>query len=134
VIPTLKAALVLCCSVLGGGLITFVWSDFLHSKLRGMRESDGKEFVEERIHWIPVLIGAVERTLFTILVAFSVEASGAFCGGWVTAKAIGGMGPWNNSSPLHRARVGVSLLGSGFSLLVGVSCGLWLRGWLRGGT
>jgi hypothetical protein len=133
-IPSLQAALVLCFSVFGGAILTFVWSDFLHAKLRVIPNGGAAALEEPRVPWVPILIGAVERALFTLMIAFSVEASGAFCGGWVTAKAITGMGPWNANSPQNRARVGVSMLGSGLSLLIGVACGLILRAWLRGGA
>ncbi len=126
----LKSALILTASIVGGGFLTFVWSDYLHHKLRGAAAPDDKEAHEPRILWIPALIGVLERALFTIMIAWGVEASGAFCGGWITAKAISGMGPWNGDTALHRARIGVGFLGSGLSLLIGVVCGLCLRAWL----
>lgn len=129
----IKAGLILTASVVGGALVTFIWSDYLRSSLRDAGEPESKEPGEARFQWIPALTGIVERAIFTVAIAWGVEASGALCGGWVAAKAVSGIGPWNGNTPLHRARAGVGMLGSGMSLLIGVICGLALRNWMAAG-
>jgi len=104
--------IILCLSAIFGGTkwliglgVIAVWlghyiTSFLQWGLRKYAESYGitssvfkiENFQKKRHTFQPFLVGVLERTFFTILIAFEVSAIGAALILWITVKMIAG---WN---------------------------------------
>jgi hypothetical protein len=68
-------------SILGGAIITMLWSFILH-----------KAYATDQVRWpsIPLLLGVFERGLFTTFAIWVPSGLGPFLGTWIVVKAAGG--------------------------------------------
>lgn len=106
--------------------VTRLWVRGLDSYIDRFRDPDEK--ASSRIWRLPVIMGIIERIVYTILVGFSVSGAAGFIGSWVTIKAIGGWAKWaNTNSDYNRAVFSVGLLGSALSVIFGVVGGLIIQ-------
>lgn len=110
-------------SLIIGGVVTYFWSLLLHFMIQKQRKP--KDSIGDRIIWIPIFLGLVERSLYTILIANNISGSAGFIGAWITIKAVGGWATFSkDGSTYGRSLFGVGLLGSAMSALFGVAGGL----------
>ena len=109
-------------SVIVGIPVTYVWSEFIHSRLEKYRTDT--DAPAERIWWIPLLIGVFERAIITTLVAFPISGAAGFIGAWVAVKSAGGWAVWNKGTTYGRAVLFAGLLGSAMSIIFGLSGGI----------
>jgi hypothetical protein len=97
----------------------------LHRLVDKWHLPEGKK-AADRVTWLPVTMGIVERLAFTTLVGFSVSGAASFVGAWVTIKAVGGWATWSKDDPTNysRALFMAGLLSSGISALIGIVGGI----------
>lgn len=112
---------------LGGGTIaTFIFSYGLHRSIEGFAKRENKA-PAERLVWMPLLMGLIERALYTILVGNAVSGAASFIGAWVTIKAVGGWANWSKDGSLYgRALFSTALMSSAVSAFFGIWGGLLL--------
>ncbi len=77
--------------------------------------------------WLSVVVGMVERTVITALVAWSIPGTAAFIGAWVATKMAGGWSSWSSGTVYARSMLFVGLLGSLLSVLFAVIGGIIVR-------
>ena len=109
-------------SLLAGLVVTYAWSAFLHRLLRKYRPESESE--AQRIWWIPLLVGVLERAILTTMVAFEISGAAGFFGAWVAVKSAGGWASWSKGTTYGRAVLFVGLLGSAMSILFGLAGGI----------
>lgn len=113
-------------SLLGGLVVTYIWSAFLHSRLRKYGHQTEPE--AQRIWWIPLLVGVLERAIITTMVAFKISGAAGFIGAWVAVKSAGGWASWSKGTTYGRAVLFAGLLGSAMSILFGLTGGIIIAG------
>lgn len=109
-------------SVFAAMPVTFLWSRFLHKLVRPYKT--GRDRQAERIWWIPLAVGVLERAIITTLVGSKVPGTAGFIGAWVAVKSAGGWLSWSKGTTYGRATLFVGLLGSAMSLLFAIVGGL----------
>ena len=111
-----NAILGLSVSLVLGALVTAVSAKLLRDWVR--KKVGNKKELPERVPFpLPMVIGIVERLIFTILLACDVSASGAFIGTWILAKIVTGWNRYTKPEVEFRMIAFVGLLGSMISLL-----------------
>ncbi|MGO9139166.1 MAG: hypothetical protein ACLP9S_13885 [Syntrophales bacterium] len=73
------------------------------------------------------LMGIIERIIYSTLIGFEVNAAGAFIGGWITAKAIGGWSVNPQGTRYRKELLSVNLMASGISAVFGIVGGLLIK-------
>ena len=102
--------------------VAYYWSSFLHGAVQRLRtESDAEA---ERVPWIPLTVGVLERAIITTLVGWNVSGSAGFMGAWVAVKSAGGWASWSKGTTYGRSILFVGLLGNAVSILFAVAGGL----------
>src|SRR5262249_11856262 len=119
-------------SVVGGAVVTWLWSWLLH-RLNQQNYERLPEDARKRHHAFSITIGGVERLLLTTLVIWLAGAVGPLGAAWLGVKAVvgwAGMDKTEHHAASHaaRARFSVTLLGSAISFLWAIGCGIWARG------
>ena len=109
-------------SIIVGLPVTYLWSSILYRQLRKYRTDT--ESQADRIWWIPLAIGILERAIITTLVAFAISGAAGFISGWVAVKSAGGWASWSKGTTYGRATLFVGLLGSAMSILFGLIGGI----------
>ena len=112
-------------SVILGGVVTSIIWWVLHGIVDRTAQATAKK--PERVFWIPLVVGVVERILITTMVGWSVGASGAFIATWILIKALGGWSRLKGESPYFRSVYSVGLICSAISALFAVAGGLLVR-------
>lgn len=112
---------------LGGGTIAAVVFSFgLHKSIEGYAIREGKK-PAKRLVWMPILMGVIERAMYTTLVGNEISGAASFIGAWVTIKAVGGWANWSKDGSLYgRALFSTALMSSAVSALFGIWGGLLL--------
>jgi hypothetical protein len=98
-----------------------VWSEFLHSRW-GPHE-------KERIKLLVVILGVLERFLFTTLVGWNVPGAAGFIGAWIAVKVASGWATWppaaeEKGNKEARAVRFIALCGSAMSAAFGIVGGI----------
>lgn len=111
-------------SVLLGVPISWACWHMLHSQVE-KRHKATEQQPAERLLWLPLTMGIVERAVYTTLVGFNVSGAASFVGAWVTIKAVGGWATWSkDGSTYTRALFMAGLMSSGVSALMGIAGGI----------
>lgn len=108
----------LTMSVVVGMVVTWIWSSILHRMLK-------KDYNDQRLPWIGVAFGVLERGLLTTFVLWLPQAAGPFVGAWIAVKAVTGWGDLDQKQEKGRRRYAVTLMGSMLSILWAVGWGIW---------
>jgi len=107
-----------------GTLVTYFVVKRLHEWVfRKARERNPKltpNQMPERVPFLPVLVGILERLVFTLLIVCNVSASGAFIGTWILAKIVTGWNRYTRAEVQFRMTAFAGLIGSIISLLFAV--------------
>lgn len=116
-------------SIIVGTLVTYLCSLLFHWLIKEHMTDDDVE--PERVEWIPMVIGLVERAVYTSLVAFSVSGSAAFIIGWVAVKSAVGWQIWRKPDQAQdtlysRSILFIVLLNNAISILFGLIGGLMI--------
>jgi hypothetical protein len=109
-------------SVVVGIPVTYFWSRLLHEVVQGRRAPEDQQ--ADRIPWIPLTIGILERAMITTLVGWNVSGAASFIGAWIVVKSAGGWANWSKGTTYGRAVLFVGLLGSAMSVLFALFGGL----------
>ena len=103
--------------------VTWGWSKFLFWCLDKRVPTHD---TTERIEWIPVLVGIIERTIVTTLIIWTPKLIPAFIGGWMALKVAGGWGLLRNPTTRNRATFFIGLLGNVVSLGWAIAVGVYV--------
>lgn len=74
-----------------------------------------------------LIMGITERAAYTAFIGFNIPASGAFIGGWITAKAIGGWSFNPDRSKYRKELFSINLIASGISAILGIIAGFLIK-------
>jgi hypothetical protein len=114
--------------ILVGGVLTIAFSESLHFIARKRYKAPDTE----RILWMPALVGALERVIYTLLVHFAIPGAAGFIGSWVVIKAVGGWANFSmDKSQSGRVLFSAGLMGSALSIIIGILTGLVAKGTLH---
>lgn len=113
-----NAILGLSVSLVLGTLLTPFATNWLHDCARRKAcQMNRKLLLPERVPFpFPMLIGVLERLIFTMLLVCNVSASGAFIGTWILAKIATGWNRYTKPEVEFRMVAFVGLIGSMISL------------------
>lgn len=116
--------------ILGSIIAWVVWQTLHNYFDRTVREKgwDIDEWSRERINIYPFIIGLLERTLFTILIAFKVPGVAAGMMIWAGLKMSTGWGRISGGKAVHRMLAFTGLIASMTSLSIAVIGGLIANG------
>jgi hypothetical protein len=89
---------------------------------QSLRTADDDE--AQRVLWIPLAVGVLERAIITTLVGWNVSGSAGFIGGWIAVKSAGGWASWSKGTTYGRSILFVGLLGNAVSILFALAGGL----------
>lgn len=120
-----RPAIGLIASVLGGAVVTYAFSEVLHFFLH--KTYPGVIDEADRLKWLAVTIGFLERALFTSVFIWAPQAIGALAGSILAVKAVGGWGSLQTNRTEARARYYVAFMGSLGSMFWAVACGIWVN-------
>ena len=106
-----------------GSLVSWAVSKALHRFVNTLPHC--KDCPASVIRWMPVTLGALERTLYTLFIGCDVSGGAAFIGAWITIKAVGGWSRWSgDKSEWARLLFVAGLIGSAVSAFFGTWAGL----------
>lgn len=103
-----------------------IWLSLIHysETKRQWREQPRRAFP------LPIIIGILERSIYTALIGFNISGAAAFIGAWVTIKAVGGWASWSQDRSMYGKILFFSgLIGSGVSVLLGIIGGIIYLRW-----
>lgn len=81
--------------------------------------------MQVRILWIPIVIGIVERTIITTMIAWNISGTAGFIGAWVAIKSAVGWQMWaRKSTTYERTVLFAGLIGSAVSVLFALIGGI----------
>jgi hypothetical protein len=139
--PNAPSVVFLVCWGVGLGAVAGSWwIESLHARVDAwatqLREKypkakDGEHDSPLRLPWMPSLLGAFERLIYILLLAFNVESGATFIGVWVALKMAGGWQLMKPGTPVGRATFVVGLLGNAMSVLYGIGAGAAIRELLK---
>ncbi len=116
-------------SVLLGVPVTWLVSRTLHKIAKRRFPKEEEASTEVRILWVAILIGIVERTLITTMVAWNISGTAGFIGAWVVVKSAVGWQAWADKRSFYeRVVMFVGLIGSGVSVLFALIGGILISG------
>ena len=117
-------------TTVGIGVFAYFWSKFLFWNIMKQFPPDRHNIDINGVDWLPALVGVFERAVITTLVIWLPSSTGAFVGGWMMVKAIGGWATISKGTTAGSAYYFGGLLGSIFSILGGIVVGLLTAPWL----
>ena len=114
----------------GGSVSAFVtfiaWLSLViySEKKRGHQEPAYRTLV------LPVIIGVLERIIYTTLIGFDVSGAGIFIGTWLGIKVAGGWSTWSQDKTLYGKVLFFSaLIVNAISIICGTVGGIILAEW-----
>ena len=80
----------------------------------------------ERIPWIAVVTGMIERSIIVTLILIAPRMLTTFLGAWLALKVAGGWGLLKEPTTENRATFVFGLWGTVLSYACAIVCGLWI--------
>lgn len=111
-------------SVVVGGLISYLWIELLYWFLNRDLASE-PDANTDRIWWVPMIVGMVERGIATTLMIWTPNLLVGFIAGWMALKVAGGWGLLKEPTKRNRSTNAIGLLGSVISLGWAIGIGLY---------
>jgi hypothetical protein len=118
-----KPLIALAGSVVLGGIFMYLWSEMLHARLQ-------KQFPDvitekDRVLWVAMLGGALNRSFMTTVVIWLPQATGPIAALLVSITAVLGWGHLNRKTTEGRARFNVSVMNGIASIFWAIAWGIW---------
>ena len=109
-------------AVVGGALPSGVLVYLLHKALDWQIGPDLTK-TTERIWWVPMLMGIVERAIVVTLILWAPKVVTGFIGGWMLLKIAGGWGLLKDPTTRNRSTNFIGLMGNviSFGWAIGVA-------------